>query len=282
MQRHVLPRVDQTAHAPLIRMLPRGPGHGRPGVSRASAGLRVGDDVANGTIERTSVVRRIPDSVFDVAVPESGPGAVLHGGAIHLRLPPVQEGQILLHVAGHQSDHIDRDELPLVKPHPRLLLDVQRGRMQPPGGGDSAGNDVIVVTVDLGDGDAGVRSRAADHSHTGPDGHLRDAQTIAAGGEAHLPEAEAEQEERDIGDDGHAARRVVLSHLHDTSGHRVLHALLQLPGGRRDPRRRAHRRRPDVAELLHVLADARSHTGDRHVSLRVQLHHLLSQGQGLP
>ena len=212
-------------------MLPRSPGHGRPGVSGASAGLRIGDDVANGTIERTRVMRRIPDRVFDVAVPESRSGALLHSGAIHLRLSSVQEGKILLHVAGNQSDHIDRDELPLVKPHSGLLLDVQRGRMQPAGGSDSAGNDVIVVTVDLGDGDAGIRGRPADHSHTGPDGHLRDAQTVATGGEAHLPETEAEQEERDVGDNGHAARRVVLSHLHDTSGYRVLHALLQLPGG---------------------------------------------------
>ena len=139
-----------------------------------------------------------------------------------------------------------------------------------------------MVTVDLGDGDVGVRRRSADHTHTGPMRHQGDSQVVKAGRETDVFEAEAAQERRDFGDDGDVACRVLLLDLHDAPGDCLLHALLQLPRGRPDAERQRDRRRPDVAELLHVLADACRHTGDRDVALRVQLHHIPPQGQGLP
>jgi len=73
-----------------------------------------------------------------------------------------------------------------------------------------------------------------------------------------------------VGDDVHAARRVILSHLHHSAGYRLLRSVAQLPRGRRrydgPP---GARRRPALASLRRLLERANGRRGDRPVALRV-------------
>ena len=228
-------------------------------------------------------MRRLPDFVSDFSVFESGASVVFHRGAIYLHMPSVQEGQILFNVACHQSDRFHRLHLSVFEYHSRVFLDVQfkAGRLQYPGSGIAIGNDVIVVTLDVGDGDVNLRRRTGVHSSSGHPGHQRDSHVVAAGGETDVSEAETEPEIRDIGNDGNVACRVSLPDLHDASRYRVLHPLLQLPARRHDNGRQRDRGGRDVAELLPLLADTRRDSRNRHVALRVQLLHIPPQREGL-